>query len=129
MLAPAPAAGRRDRVRITNAKIATDRDGLKRVEVSGVCDVEVLESPDADQSALDDGTAAAATDGGDDADQLKKRVKDALRNDYGPGSEVTVSNLAGGLRENPSSVEEVLDDLATETSILTETENGYRRLN
>ena len=77
----------------------------------------------------DAGSASqAAADGGSTDDQLKKRVKDALRNDYGPGSEVTVGNLAGGLRENPSSVGEVLDDLATETSILEETEDGYRRL-
>jgi hypothetical protein len=41
---------------------------------------------------------------------------------------VTVSGVAGGLKADPSAVETVLADLATETSILTETEDGYRRL-
>jgi len=48
-----------DRVRIENAKVATDRDGLLRVEVSGVCDVEVLPSPEDGQTSVD-----AAADGG-----------------------------------------------------------------
>jgi hypothetical protein len=79
----------------------------------------------------------AATDGGDteeaesspaDTTQLEKRVKDALRNDYGPGADVSVAELSGGLKEDPSAVEQVLAGLATETSILQETEDGYRRL-
>jgi hypothetical protein len=100
---------------------------LKRVEVSDVCEVEIVESPEADQTSVDDATAAA-TDGGEGDDQLKQRVKDLLRNEYGPSADVTVSGVAGGLKADPSAVETVLDDLATETTILRETENAYRRL-
>jgi len=59
---PLADAAEGDRVRITNAKIATDRDGVKRLEVSGVCDVEVLPSVDGEQSSVVDAAAADETD-------------------------------------------------------------------
>lgn len=34
-----------DRLQITNAKVTTTGDGLKELEVSGVCDVEIVETP------------------------------------------------------------------------------------
>lgn len=58
---PLADASEGDRVRIRNAKIATDRDGVKRLEVSGVCEVEVIPSVDDDQASV-----ATATDGGGD---------------------------------------------------------------
>jgi hypothetical protein len=57
---PLADAGEGDRVRITNAKIATDRDGVKQLEISGVCDVDALPSAEGDQASI----AGAATDGG-----------------------------------------------------------------
>jgi putative DNA primase/helicase len=56
-----------DRVRITQAKVATDRDGLMQIEISGICDVEVI-NRDAEQAGLDDGGSGGggetAADGG-----------------------------------------------------------------
>lgn len=82
---------------------------------------------------VDDGGSAgkATADGGEVADadeQLKKRVKDALSNDYGKGADVTVAALAGALDANPENVETVLDDLAAENGIVERTENAYRLL-
>jgi len=127
-----------DRVRIENAKVATDRDGLLRVEVSDVCDVEVLPSPEDGQTSVAD----AATDGGDTDDQptddqpidddtdvqLKQRVREVLQTDYGPGADVTVAGVAGGLSAPPAAVEEILDVLVTEDGVLERLEEGYRRL-
>jgi len=64
-----------DRVRIANAKVATDRDGLLRVEVSGVCDVEVLATPEDGQTSVDD--AAAADGGGEQAESDDEPSRDA----------------------------------------------------
>ena len=125
---PFVSADEGDRVRITNAKVATDRDGLKRIEVSGVCDVEVLGAVDDEQSSVD----AAAADGGEtaneDAEQLKKRVLDALREDYGKNADVTVAALAGELKASPDAVERVFSKLATEDGVLEATDDGFRRL-
>ena len=65
-----------------------DRDGLKRVEVGGVCDVEVLETAPDGQATVDDTpNATAATDGsGDSYEQLKKRVLEPVHDGYGTGS-------------------------------------------
>ena len=116
-----------DRVRIRNAKIAVGRDGMKRLEVSGVCDVEVLPSVDTEQSNVAD----AATDGGEaEAVQIKERVIDALENDYGPGADVTVPNMAGALGASPGDVGDALDTVASETSLLERLDGDgeYRRL-
>jgi hypothetical protein len=125
---PFVSADEGDRVRIKNAKVATDRDGLLRVEVSNVCEVEVLASVDDDQTSVAD----AATDGGGERDetdtQLKQRVKEALQNDYGSGADVTVAGVAGGLSEQPDTVEDALDAIATEGKLLERLEDGYRRL-
>ena len=144
-----------DRVRVTNAKIATNRDGVKQLEISGVCDVDVLASATDDQaSAADDQASAAdaATDGGpekaasDDQNdgpsadgsaepdqQLKKTVREALEEDYGPGADVTAAELAAGLMNAgedapPDDVAAVLDVLATEGRRVERLEEGYRRL-
>jgi putative DNA primase/helicase len=57
-----------DRVKITKAKVATDRDGILQIEISGVCDVTVI-NRDAEQAGLDDGGGGggneAAADGGE----------------------------------------------------------------
>jgi putative DNA primase/helicase len=63
---PLAAADEGDRVRITNAKVTTDGDGLSVLEVSGVCDVEVLPAVDDEQSSVDE---AAVADGGDTVDR------------------------------------------------------------
>lgn len=64
---PLAGADEGDRVRITNARVVTDRDGVAQLEVSGVCDVEMLPSASADQisvvdSAADGGAEQADTD-------------------------------------------------------------------
>jgi hypothetical protein len=50
-------------VQIKNAKVTTDADGLKILEVTGVCEVEILASPDGDQMSVEDAA------GSDDDDQ------------------------------------------------------------
>lgn len=116
-----------DRVRIQNAKVGVDRNGMKQLEVSGVCDVEVLPSVDSDQTNVVD----AATDGGEpeaDVAQLKEQVIGALENDYGPGADVSVAGIAGAIGAEPDTVDEQLDTLASETGLLERLEDGYRRL-
>ena len=154
---PLNAADEDDRVRITNAKIATDRDGVKQLEISGVCDVDVLPSAEGDQASVADAATdggpekAASGDGSDDqsADgsaegdrdqaaaepdqQLKKTVREALEEDYGPGANVTAASLAAGLMEAgkdapPDDVAAALDVLATEGRRVERLEEGYRRL-
>jgi hypothetical protein len=116
-----------DRVRIRDAKIAVGRDGMKRLEVSGVCDVEVLPSVDTEQSNVAD----AATDGGEaEAVQVKERIIDALENNYGPGADVSVPGIAGAVDAEPGSVADALNTVASETSLLErlDGDNEYRRL-
>jgi len=119
-----------DRVRIQDAKITIDRNGVKQLEVSGVCDVNVLPSVDTDQTNVAD----AATDGGDREDrgpQLKQRVVDVLENDYGPGADVSVAGVAGAVGDDPDIVADQLDTVASEMSLLERlnSESGdYRRL-
>jgi P4 family phage/plasmid primase-like protien len=154
---PLNAADEGDRVRITDAKIATDRDGVKQLEISGVCDVDVLPRAEGDQASVADAATdggpekAASGDGGDDqsADgsaegdrdqaaaepdqQLKKTVREALEEDYGPGADVTAAGLAAGLMKAgedapPDDVAAALDVLATEGRRVERLEEGYRRL-
>jgi hypothetical protein len=83
----------------------------------------------ADGSQPDADDATADTDSSQRADtQLKKRVKDKLRDQYGPRAECTVPSVAGALNADPKAVESVLADLVTREGILEETEEGYRRL-
>jgi hypothetical protein len=149
---PLKVADEGDRVRITDAKIATDRDGVKQLEISGVCDVVVLPSAEGDQASVADAATdggpekAASSDGSDDQSgdgsaegdrdqaaaepdkQLKERVSETLRVDYGPGADVTAAGLAGGLMERQEDVAAVLDVLATEGRRVERLEEGYRRL-
>ena len=60
--------------------------------------------------------------------QLKKRVRDALEEDYGPGGDITVKNVARNLDADSTDVETVLDNLAKETRLIKRTEDGYRLL-
>ncbi|RAW44078.1 hypothetical protein DQW50_16270 [Halorubrum sp. 48-1-W] len=116
-----------DRVRIGNAKIAVGRDGMKRLEVSGVCDVEVLPSVDSEQANVAD----AATDGGEaEAVQLKEQVVSTLEAEYGPGADVSVPGVAGAVDAAPDAVAEVLETIATGSSLLERLEGDgeYRRL-
>jgi len=118
-----------ERVRIENAKVATDRDGLLRVEVSGVCDVEVVATPDDGQATVDESaTSTAATDGSGDYEQLSKRVLDAVDEGYGTGGKVTVAAIAGELGAQPDSVADALETIADEKTILERTDDAYRRL-
>lgn len=115
-----------DRVRISNAKIGIDRNGMKQLEVSGVCDIEVIPSVDSEQVNVAD----AATDGGEpDSVQVKEQVVTALENDYGPGADVTVANMAGAIDASPDTVADTLDTVASEKSLLERLGDGeYRRL-
>ena len=63
-----------DRVRITHPKV-TEQNGVLTLEVSGVCDVEVLPSVDDEQSSVEQ----AATDGGDDDTQSREAVPQYTR--------------------------------------------------
>jgi len=95
-----------------------------------VCDVEVVATPDDGQATVDESaTSTAATDGSGDYEQLKPRVLEALREDYGKGAKVTVASLAGELGAQPDSVADILDKLATEENgVVERTDDAYRRL-
>ena len=79
---------------------------------------------------VDDGGSAsqAAADGGSTDEQLKKRVLDTLRNQYGSGADVTTPAIAGAVDASPDKVEAVLTSLATEEGVLEATDDGFRRL-
>ena len=69
-----------DRVRIKNAKVATDRDGLLRVEISSVCDVEIVAAPDQSQATVDDSTAAVTDGSGDEeVEQSTAKILQVIR--------------------------------------------------
>jgi len=117
-----------ERVQIKNAKVATDRDGLLRVEVSGVCDVEKVATADEGQATVDDTRdATAATDGSGETEQLSKRVLDAVHDGYGSGATVTVAAVAGELGAEPDSVHDALEKIVGEKRILERTDDAYRR--
>lgn len=94
-----------DRVQIADAKIGTDRDGVEQLEVSGVCDVEVLATPDVEQSAVTE----TAADGGSEFDGPIGRVEEYLRRD---GGTVAVPELAGALSLEPSTARDAAETLA-----------------
>ena len=60
---PLAGATEGDTVEIANAKVGSDRDGLLRVEVSGVCEVSV-EPEVGRQGGLDETSKSASADGG-----------------------------------------------------------------
>jgi putative DNA primase/helicase len=117
-----------DRVRIRDAKVATDRDGVKQLEVSSVCDVEVVQTAASEQATVEDtASGEAATDGSGIA-QLSKRVLDAVSDGYGSGAEVTVAAVAGELAASPDSVHDALERIVEEKHVLERTDDAYRRL-
>jgi hypothetical protein len=59
---PLTTADEGEKVQIKNAKVTTDVNELKVLEVTGVCEVEILASPDGDQMSVED----AAGSNGDD---------------------------------------------------------------
>lgn len=79
---------------------------------------------------VDDGGSAskAAADGGSPDEQLKKRVLDTLRNQYGSGADVTTPAIAGAVDAPPNKVQTVLSSLAREEGVLEETDDAFRRL-
>jgi hypothetical protein len=137
--------------------------------VSGVCEVEILASPDGDQMSVedaagsddDDQTAAAgespsaessggdetaATDGGDedgeekDGDtesptvddetaelRLKGRIMQHIRK-RDKGEQLSVPGVAASVSESPDAVQQTLDNIASERSVIEETDDGYRVL-
>lgn len=67
-------------VRITDATLRTDDDGLKEVVVNDATGVEFVDKPDADQSSLDEPEKAPATDGGSGVDGTRvQRVTETVR--------------------------------------------------
>ena len=117
-----------DRVRITHPKV-TEQNGVLTLEVSGVCDVEVVATPDDGQATVDESaTSTAATDGSGDYEQLKPRVLDAVDKGYGTGAKVTVAAIAGELGAQPDSVADALETIADEKTLLERTDDAYRRL-
>lgn len=116
-------------VRITKATIRTDDDGLKEVVVNDATGVEFVETPDANQSALDEGEQAAATDGGG-SDGIKKRVLDAVE-EYGPGQVINVVDFADGFDEDVATVVDALESIASRTKappIEQEDKQKFRKL-
>lgn len=68
---------------------------------------------------------ATAADGGS---QLKERVEECLRTEYGPGADVSVPGVSGAIDEDPTKVEQQLEEIASTKKILSRTEDGYRLL-
>lgn len=128
-----------DRVQIKNAKVTVDRDGLKVLEVTGVCGVTILDSKDADQTSVNDAVEAAATDGGESdesddtayADLSPSLIETATENinaEYDSGEEITPPSFAGRHGLSPEQGEAVLEKLTTEKGLLERLDDGYRVL-
>jgi putative DNA primase/helicase len=130
-----------DRVQIKNAKVTTDQDGLKLLEVTGVCEVQVLDSSDPDQTSVEDAATGeqAATDGGESSESkpqtdaevnqsLIKNATETVNAEYDSGDEITAPSFAGRNGLSPKQGEAVLEHLATEKGLLERLEDGYRVL-
>jgi putative DNA primase/helicase len=122
---PLAAADEGDRVRITNAKVTTDGDGLPVLEVSGVCDVEVLPSVDDEQSSVDD---AAAADGGETATrdtepQYKQAVAETVRDASEP---VGVAYIIQHTEGSPDELRKAIDAAREQGLITEEGDDSYR---
>jgi len=123
---PLAAAAEGDRVRITNAKIATDRDGLKRVEVSGVCDVEIIETAPDGQATVDDTPdATAATDGsGDGYEQATAKVEKLLDDADEP---LTMADVVKRVNiKRPDRAKEALETAVTNGRVIECGDDLYR---
>jgi len=120
-----------DRVRIGKAKVATDRDGLMQIEVSGICDVEVI-NRDAQQAGLDDGDGGgeAAADGGeahgeeesapadlDEIEGVRGRLLVTLRDADEP---LSVPELMGRAEVEPGEGRTMLSRLVERDEVATE---------
>lgn len=114
-----------DRVRITKAKVATDRDGLMQIEVSGICDVEVI-NRDAKQAGIGDGgsggggEAAADEEPPADMDEIegvRGRLLVTLRDADEP---LSVPELMGRADVPPGQGREMLSRLVERDEVATE---------
>lgn len=94
-------------------------DDVPSVEVG-----EEEESDDASTSLDSFEESTDATDGDGD-DRLIQRVSDFLEEHYGPRSEVTVASVAGALDENPTPVENALEELAGDGGPLKPVSDGW----
>ena len=118
-----------DRARITNAKIATDRDGVKRLEVSGVCEVTPLPSVDGEQSNVADAAADGgnATDGSDTAGrdaapQYTQAVAETVRDATEP---VGVAYIIQHTEGSPDALREAIDSAREQGKIRLEGDDSY----
>jgi hypothetical protein len=113
-----------DRVEFSNAKAATDRDGILRLEISGVCDVTVT-NRDADQSALDDAdgddTAEAAADGGEEPDGIRGAILTTLRD---AGEPMKIPELLGAAGVDPGPGRDAVARLAERGDLAAEERDG-----
>ena len=112
-----------DRVRITHPKV-TEQNGVLTLEVSGVCEVEVLASVDDEQSSVDQ----AAADGGgeaarDAAPQYKHAVAETVRDAAEP---VGVAYIIQNTEGSPDPLREAIDTAREEGLITEEADDSYR---
>ena len=113
-----------DRVEISNAKAATDRDGILHLEISGVCDVTVT-NRDVDQSSLDDAdgddTAEAAADGGEEPDGMRGAILSTLRD---AGEPMKIPELLGAAGVDPGPGRDAVARLAERGDLAAEERDG-----
>jgi len=113
-----------DRVRITHPKV-TEQKGVLTLEVSGVCDVEILASVDDEQSSVDD---AAAADGGETAPrdaepQYKQAVAETVRDASEP---VGVAYIIQHTEGSPDALRGAIERARKEGLITLDGDDSYR---
>lgn len=126
---PMSAVEEGDKVRIGRAKVETDNDGLLRISVSGVCEVDLVDR-DSNQSGLDDGQEDSndtlvpddAEDANADAKRLAKWVGDTKK-ELSKGKVIAIAT--DRLDETEPSRAEQLIEKAVREGLLCETEDGY----
>ena len=133
-------------VRITDARVKTDKDGIRYVEITPACEVETVDVETSD-GAMSGGASASSgsetetvTDGGaetmggdpalaDAGDKsttpVRTAVRDYLRTATEPGDTVTAPSVAGAVAHPPEDVAKILKSIATKGSHLTKTGGGY----
>lgn len=139
-------------VRITDAWVKTDKNGIQYVEITPACEVKMVnvEAPVGDDESSGGASASSgseietAADGGaetagddptpvdaDDelASPVRTAVRDYLRTATESGDTVTAPSVAGAVAHPPEDLAKVLKSMAAKGSHLTETSGGrYERL-
>ncbi|MFY4815066.1 hypothetical protein ACOJIV_20575, partial [Haloarcula sp. AONF1] len=113
-----------ERVRVTDATIRTDEDGLKEVVVNDATGVEFVDWPDETQASVDDAAAAdgGETSGRDAVPQYTQSVAETVKN---AGEPVGVAYIIQNTEGSPEPLREAIDAAREQGKITKEGDDKY----